>query len=220
MIKDKMNELKFTFTSEQVRVTIIKNEPYFCASDIGNILLLTNVHRQVKSFCDKRGVHTVTTPTKGGNQHIIYVSESNLYRLIFKSRKKEAKLFQDWVVEEVLPTIRKTGKYSIPDQLKEISTKKRNQLTNEWKNHGIEKPHEYIQLTLKEYETLGFKKGKRKKDLNRGELLLLSALESMETLKLFNNEKIQKYHACKNSLEVTAENVKKITMTSPIEIKE
>lgn len=52
--------------------------------------------------------------SKGRTQATLVISESGLYRLIFKSRKKEAQDFIDWVVEDVLPTIRQTGSYSIP----------------------------------------------------------------------------------------------------------
>ncbi|HGJ5878179.1 MAG TPA: Bro-N domain-containing protein, partial [Arsenophonus nasoniae] len=45
------------------------------------------------------------------NQLLVYVNEPNLYRVIFRSNKLEAKQFQDWVFNEVLPSIRKTGRY-------------------------------------------------------------------------------------------------------------
>ena len=85
-------ELTFNFTNESVGVIVRNNDPLFRLSDIGKVLELTNVYRQAKTF--KKGVHTVTTLTKGGEQDVVYVSESNLYRLIFKSRKKEAVRFQ------------------------------------------------------------------------------------------------------------------------------
>lgn len=47
---------------------------------------------------------------------MLFIDEPNLYRCIFQSRKKEAEAFQDWVVEEVLPTIRKTGGYIPADE--------------------------------------------------------------------------------------------------------
>ncbi len=51
---------------------------------------------------------------KPGNPNIWFANEPGLYRLIFMSRKPEAKKFQDWVYHEVLPSIRKTGSYSLP----------------------------------------------------------------------------------------------------------
>lgn len=58
--------------------------------------------------------HNLVIPTAGKN----FLTESGVYKLIFKSRKKEAEKFADWVADEVLPTIRKTGKYEMkPQQL-------------------------------------------------------------------------------------------------------
>ncbi|EGP02427.1 hypothetical protein AAUPMG_12896, partial [Pasteurella multocida subsp. multocida str. Anand1_goat] len=56
------------------------------------------------------------TLTAGGTQSMIYINEPNLYRLIIKSRKPEAEPFETWVFEEVLPQIRKTGKYEVQSQ--------------------------------------------------------------------------------------------------------
>ena len=102
-------QLTFSFTGDKVRITMVSGEPYFCAADVGKILGLTTVHRQVNEF--KKGRHGVSTLTRGGNQTIIFVNEANLYRLIFRSKKENAIKFQDWVMEEVLPSIRKTGVY-------------------------------------------------------------------------------------------------------------
>lgn len=63
---------------------------------------------------DEKGVVKNLTPTNGGKQQLIFINEPNLYRVIFRSNKPEAKQFQDWVFNEVLPTIRKTGKYEAP----------------------------------------------------------------------------------------------------------
>lgn len=196
-----MRNLTKTFKDKEVRIAEYRGELLFCASDVGNILGLSNVYRQIGEF--KKGVHTVNTLTRGGEQDLKYITEPNLYRLIFKSRKKEAIGFQEWVFDEVLPSIRKTGKYSIPTKLKKLSTDNRNLLTKTWEECGITKKHHFIQLTLQEYKALGFDKGKRKKDMTKGELLLLSAMESMEALKLFNDPK-GNYYDCKDSLHETA----------------
>lgn len=194
-----MKDIVKTFEGHNVRIQMISGEPYFCASDVGDVLGLSNVYRQIKPFL--KGVHTVNTLTTGGKQSIKYISEPNLYRLVFKSRKKEAELFQDWIFEEVIPSIRKTGKYSIPEKLKKISTDNRNLLTQMWTEGGIEKRHHFIQLTLQEYKALGI--DKKKKDMDKSEILLLSAMESMEALKLFHNPKGD-YYECKESLYETA----------------
>ena len=87
-----------------------KGEALFCLADVCAALSLTNP-RVVKTRLNQKGVSSVYTLTEGGRQNLTFIDEPNLYRCIFQSRKKEAEAFQDWVVEEVLPTIRKTGGY-------------------------------------------------------------------------------------------------------------
>lgn len=191
------------FNEKAVRIQIVNDELFFCASDVGDVLGLSNVYRQISEF--SKGVHSMHTPTLGGEQKITFISEPNLYRLIFKSRKENAKLFQDWVFEEVIPSIRKTGRYSIPERLVYESKKNRKYMTDAWKECGINKKHHFIQLTLQEYKAIGIS-GKKKKDMTRGEVLLLSALESMESLKLFNDTK-DGYYECRDSIKETGESI-------------
>lgn len=197
-----MKDIVKTFEKNDVRIIMINNEPYFRVGDVGKVLDLSNVYRNLKQF--DKGCHSVTTLTNGGEQEVIYISEPNLYRLIFQSRKEEARRFQDWIFEEVLPSIRKTGKYSIPDNLKQVSKTNRKLLTEAWSDGGIEKKHHFIQLTLQEYRALGI--DKKKKDMTKEEILTLSAFESMEALKLFHDPKGD-YYECKESLFETAKSL-------------
>jgi len=197
------------FDDLEIGIIFIKEEPYFRASTVCKNLGLKNVSRALSSLDKDDITQSNVIDALKRNIEVYYISENGLYDLIFKSKKKEAKRFQKWVTHEVLPSIRKTGKYSIPENIKQISTKSRNDLTDAWKECGIEKPYEYIQLTLQEYKALNFEKGKRKKDLNKEEVLLLSALESMERLNLFYDRK-EGYYECKDSLQKTANNIKEI----------
>ena len=107
-----MNDLQ-TFKNEQfgeVRVSDVDGQAWFCLSDICKSLDLTNV-TEVKKRLNLKGLSSIETLTNGGNQKLIYINESNLYKVIFQSRKEEAEKFQDWVTDDVLPTIRKTGGY-------------------------------------------------------------------------------------------------------------
>ncbi len=70
-------------------------------------------YSQTKSRLKPEGITTNDTPTQSGIQQMLFINEPNLYRCIFQSRKKEAELFQNWVVEEVLPSIRKLGGYMV-----------------------------------------------------------------------------------------------------------
>lgn len=102
----------FNFNQNQVRTQIHNGEPYFCLADVCRILELKN-SRMTTSVKDVKTFYTLTSK---GKQNINYVNEPNLYRLIFRSNKPQAEKFADWVYSEVLPSIRKTGQYSVPDK--------------------------------------------------------------------------------------------------------
>ncbi|MCH8694312.1 Bro-N domain-containing protein [Neisseria gonorrhoeae] len=86
-----------------------KGELWFLANDVCEILGYTNPRRTVDLHCKSRGVTKRYTPTTSGEQEMTYINEPNLYRLIIKSRKPAAEAFEEWVMETVLPAIRKTG---------------------------------------------------------------------------------------------------------------
>jgi len=113
------NIIPFSYGSKQIRV-IKDNEgkPWWIAKDVCNILELTNVAMSVKGLDDdEKGVSKVYT--LGGEQELLTVNEPGLYTLIIRSNKPDAKKFKRWITHEVLPSIRKTGKYEI-DSLSEI----------------------------------------------------------------------------------------------------
>lgn len=107
-----MNELKIFNNKEfgEIRIAIINGEPWFCLADICRALELTNP-AMVKTRLNEKGINSIDTLTKRGNQKLLYVNEANLYKTIFQSRKESAERFTDWVTSDVLPSIRKTGKY-------------------------------------------------------------------------------------------------------------
>lgn len=83
----------------------------FCASDVAKILGYTNPNKAINDHC--RAITKRYTPISGKEQEINFIPESDVYRLIIRSKLPEAERFEKWVVEEVLPSIRKTGSYSI-----------------------------------------------------------------------------------------------------------
>lgn len=110
-----MDQLQIFENSEfgVIRTITKDNEPMFCLSDVCKALGLTQPSK-VKERLNEKGVNIIPTLTSGGNQNLLYIDESNLYKTIFQSRKENAERFTDWVTSEVLPSIRKTGTYSTP----------------------------------------------------------------------------------------------------------
>lgn len=105
-------ELQIFSNSEfgEIRTITKDDEPMFCLTDVCKALEISNVGN-VKQRLSEKGIHTADTLTKGGMQKMIFISEANLYKTIFQSRKESAERFTDWVTGEVLPSIRKTGSY-------------------------------------------------------------------------------------------------------------
>ena len=109
----------FHFQNNEVRTKIIDNEPYFNLTDACKILEIQNT-RNAKARLNEDGVRTMDTIDRlGRTQQANFISEPNLYKLIFQSRKPEAEKFQDWVTSEVLPTIRKHGAYMTEQKIEE-----------------------------------------------------------------------------------------------------
>ena len=105
----------FNFESNSIRTLAINNEPWFVAKDLCNAINISNYRDAIERLDeDEKGV--ALTDTLGGQQEMNIVSESGMYTLILRCRDAVKKgsiphRFRKWVTAEVLPTIRKTGKY-------------------------------------------------------------------------------------------------------------
>lgn len=114
-----MNKLTpFTYEDHDVRVLNVDGDPWFVLTDICRVLEHSNPTAAAAALDeDEKGLRIVETP--GGSQRLTTVSESGMYALIMRSNKPQAKPFRRWVTSEVLPSIRRTGTYSITDQQRE-----------------------------------------------------------------------------------------------------
>jgi prophage antirepressor-like protein len=103
----------FDFEAQQVRTVIIDNEIWLVASDVTRILGYTNGRKAVEDHCMKGVTKKYTLLTKGGNQELTIINESGIYQLVMASKMPSAVKFKEWVTSKVLPSIRKTGSYSV-----------------------------------------------------------------------------------------------------------
>jgi prophage antirepressor-like protein len=109
--------LAFAMDGHQLRVVMRDDEPWFVASDVAEALGYRNAPDAVRNLGDhQKGSTQIVRRTSGGNPNVTIISESGLYRLVLSSRKKEAEKFSEWVTGEVLPSIRRTGSYSVKHQ--------------------------------------------------------------------------------------------------------
>lgn len=105
--------IPFDFEEQAVRVVMRDGEPWFVAADVCRVLEIANTSDAVSRLDDdEKGV--VTTDTLGGAQNVRIISESGLYALVLTSRKEAARRFRKWITAEVLPAIRRTGRYELP----------------------------------------------------------------------------------------------------------
>ena len=92
----------------------VKGEPWFCGKDVASSLGYVDETKALSQHCRQDGVakHPLID-SLGREQDTTFINEGNLYRLIMRSKLPSAEKFESWVVDEVLPTLRKTGSYSL-----------------------------------------------------------------------------------------------------------
>jgi anti-repressor protein len=111
-----MTELAvFSYSNIEVRTVVRDGEPWFVAADVCSVLGIAN-SRQAVSYLDDDEVSLAPVTTNDGSGRELptnLINEPGLYSLILRSRKPEAKAFKRWITHEVLPAIRKTGRYEV-----------------------------------------------------------------------------------------------------------
>lgn len=122
----KVEATLFTFRGARIRV-IPKDEPWFVAKDIAEVLGYSDTERMTRRLDaeDKGKIKSsdlVGLSTRYGNNDLTVINESGLYAAILGSSKPEAKAFKRWVTSEVLPSIRKHGAYLTEQKIEEILT--------------------------------------------------------------------------------------------------
>ncbi|HIZ53761.1 MAG TPA: phage antirepressor KilAC domain-containing protein [Candidatus Enterococcus avicola] len=106
---------------EEIRTLLINDEPYFVANDIAKVLGYKNPSDATNKHC-KRSLKRWGSDSLGRRQEFKVIPESDMYRLIIKSNLPDAEKFENWVMEEVLPTIRKHGAYLTDEKALDITT--------------------------------------------------------------------------------------------------
>jgi prophage antirepressor-like protein len=120
----------FTYADDrEVRVVMIEGTPWFCAADVCAVLAHSNsrmavagldpdekttirAHKSAGQDAPVSNPYGNTTGTSGHNRSLTYISESGLYSLILRSNKAGARSFRRWVTHDVLPAIRRNGRYT------------------------------------------------------------------------------------------------------------
>lgn len=111
-----MNDIQIFNNPEfgEIRTVVIDNEPWFVGNDCAKALGYKNLYSGVSKNVDEEDRRLSPVGSTSGVQDTTIINESGLYSLIFGSKLESAKKFKKWVTSEVLPSIRKTGGYIMP----------------------------------------------------------------------------------------------------------
>lgn len=100
----------------EVRSVEIDGEMWFVGIDVASALGYKRPYDAIKQHCKPKGTVKHRIPSNGGEQDMILINEPNVYRLIIKSQLESAEKFEEWLFNEVLPSIRKKGYYGKIDR--------------------------------------------------------------------------------------------------------
>lgn len=117
-----MTNLKlFNFEGNKVRTVILGEEPFFVGIDVASILGYSNPQKAMRDHC-KKPAESLVNDSLGRPRRTLVLSESDVYRLVLRSDLPSAEKFESWLMEEVLPSIRKHGAYMTDDTIEKAIT--------------------------------------------------------------------------------------------------
>lgn len=108
------------FTSDifgEVRTCQVNNQIMFVGKDVAAALGYSNTSKAIQQHVDPEDKGTLPIRETAYETRAVVINESGLYSLILSSKLPQAKAFKRWVTSEVLPSIRKTGRYELPQQI-------------------------------------------------------------------------------------------------------
>ncbi len=190
-----MNELKtFRFNNDEVRTVLINDEPYFVGKDVADILGYSNARDALAKHVDDEDRDTVAfRDGTSGNPNLSVINESGVYSLILGSKLPEAKKFKRWVTSEVLPAIRKTGRYQVPsDPMEALRLMFEAQTQSNEKiaviDHRITDLEENAPLNPGEYNLVSKKVTQRIHEIKRERCMDLNKKQNSELYRALNKE--------------------------------
>ena len=183
----------------EVRVSGTSEKPLFCLADLCRVLDIKNVSN-CKSRLNEKGLFFVDTPTDGGIQQLTYVDEKNMYRVIMRSDKPNAVEFQDWVYDDVLPSIRKTGSYSIMNKVPQtfaealrLAAEQQEQIEAQQKLIEVQTPKaEFYDDVVESKDAIPMDRVAKILNMGIGRNKLFELLRNEKVL-MYNNTPYQKY---------------------------
>ena len=109
----------------QIRTCMVDGETYFVGKDVASALGYVNPNKAMIDHVDDEDKLTSRIVMAGQNRQVIIINESGLYALILSSKLESARRFKRWVTSEVLPAIRKNGRYELEQQVVKVEEQNR-----------------------------------------------------------------------------------------------
>lgn len=144
-----------------VRAMLIDGEPWFVGKDVATALGYSNSRKALKDHVpDKYKKADVTIRDVSSNgveqrRNVTLINEAGLYKLVMRSELESAEEFSDWVCEGVLPSIRKTGSYSIQDDPRWLETRNNTKASHKPFTYAIKLMLDYLKQ-FGEYHKEGY----------------------------------------------------------------
>ncbi len=110
----------FNFNGANVRTVLVGGEPLWPVKDLCDVLGLSDTNKAVAGLDDDETNTIRVADSLGREQEMLAVNEPGLYSLVLKSRKPIARSFKRWITHEVIPSVRKTGSYSVSSAVSEV----------------------------------------------------------------------------------------------------
>ena len=214
-------DMNLSFNNETIRVLGTSENPMFVVKDICKILGLSNVTATLRNIPDKWKCSLKVNTSTQGLQTSNVVNEAGLYKIIMRSEKPIAQPFQEFVCEEILPSIRKTGEYKYQKILDEKNKlEEENKIIKEEKEQAIITAKKQLEESQEEVKKLRKKYVKQPKEVldqknvvylmtseeseKNGEYNVGKALDLSKRKESYNHNKLHDfkviyYISCKNS---------------------
>jgi len=116
--------LSLPYVSQQIRIVLVDGEPWFVARDVATVLGYKIPHKAIREHCKRAkslksfdGLNQTVYENQQLDEKTKLIPEPDVYRLIVRSKLPTAEKFETWLFEAVLPTLRKTGRYEMEDQV-------------------------------------------------------------------------------------------------------
>ena len=182
-------DMNLSFNDETIRVLGTSDNPMFVVKDICNILGLTNVTETLRNIPEKwRSSVSLKTGNSSNFQTSCVVNEAGLYKIIMRSNKLISQPFQEFVCEEILPSIRKTGEYKYQKILDEKNKlEEENNIIKQQKEEIINTAKKQLEESQEEVKKLRKKYVKQPKEvLEQKNVVYLMTSEECEKVGEYN----------------------------------